>query len=141
VNVQKEAAFFLCGPESFMNDTIAALEELGIARTQVKQERFGAPKRIEIPNTTQLRVGVAEFSRSGMNCDISPGLTLLEVAEKNGIIIPYSCRQGQCGTCVTKLSAGTVRMESEMGLPDQLKAQGYVLPCVSRAQGDVKLEA
>ncbi len=141
VKGQKEAAFFLCGPEPFMNDTIAALEELGVDRKQIKQESFGAPKTIPVPESDQSPIGVVEFSLSGMRCDIPPTLTVLEVAEKNGIAIPYSCRQGQCGTCVTRLIEGAVRMESEVGLSDELRAQGYVLPCVSRAQGDIKLEA
>jgi ferredoxin-NADP reductase len=141
VKRQKEAAFFLCGPERFMNDTIAALEELGIEWKQIRQERFGAPKTIRVPDSDQPRIGVAEFSRSGIRCDIAPDVTVLELAEKNGITIPYSCRQGQCGTCVTKLTEGAVRMPSEVGLPNELKAQGYVLPCVSRAQGDIKVEA
>lgn len=52
-----------------------------------------------------------------LRCDIPPGLTVLEVAEKNGIVIPYGCRQGQCGTCATRLSEGAVRMESEADCP------------------------
>jgi ferredoxin-NADP reductase/cytochrome c2 len=138
---QMEAAFFLCGPEPFMKDTIAILEELGVDRKRIKQERFSSPKAPQIADNDGGRIGVAEFSRSGMKCDIPPNLTMLEVAEKNGVAIPFSCRQGQCGTCITRLTEGAVRMESEVGLPDQLKAEGYVLPCVSRAQGDVKLEA
>jgi glycine betaine catabolism B len=141
VTKQKEAAFFLCGPEPFMNDTASALEKLGVDRKQIKQERFGAPKTIAAPAADQPPVGVAEFLRSAIKCDIPPGLTVLEVAEKSGITIPYSCRLGQCGTCATRLTEGTVRMESEVGLSDELRAQGYVLPCVSRAQGDIKLDA
>ena len=141
VTKQKEAAFFLCGPEPFMNNTVTTLEELGVDRKQIKQERFGAPKIIPAPAADQPPVGVAEFLRSAMKCDIPPGLSVLEVAEKNGIAIPYSCRLGQCGTCATKLTDGTVRMASEVGLSDELRAQGYVLPCVSRAQGDIKLDA
>jgi ferredoxin-NADP reductase/mono/diheme cytochrome c family protein len=141
VKIQKEATFFLCGPEPFMNDTTSALKELGVDPKQIRQEMFASPKGIQTPQAGRPRIGVAEFSRSGMRCDISQNLTLLEVAERNGIAIPYSCRQGQCGTCVTRLTEGTVRMESEVGLSDELKMRGYVLPCVSRAQGDVKLEA
>lgn len=123
-----------------MNNTVTALEELGVDRKQIKQERFGVPKIIPAPPADQPPVGVAEFLRSAIKCDIPPGLTVLEVAEKNGIAIPYSCRLGQCGTCATKLTGGTVRMASEVGLSDELRAQGYVLPCVSRAQGDIKLD-
>ena len=141
VRARKEASFFLCGPEPFMNDTIAALEELGVDRDQIKQERFRAPKTIQARESNVPRIGTVEFSRSRITCDIPPGLTVLEVAETHGITIPYGCRQGQCGTCVTRLTGGSVRMESEVGLSDELKAQGYVLPCVSRARGDLKLEA
>jgi ferredoxin len=89
-----------------MNDTVAALEELGVDRSQIKQERFGAPKPIQVRESDQPRIGTAEFSRSQITCDILPGLTVLEVAEQNGITIPYNCRQGQCGTCVTRLTGG-----------------------------------
>ncbi len=141
VTEQKQVTFFLCGPEPFMNNTATALEELGVDRKQIKQERFGVPKTIPAPGADQPPVGVAEFLRSAKKCEIPPGLTVLEIAEKNGIAIPYSCRLGQCGTCATRLAEGTVRMESEVGLSDELRAQGYVLPCVSRAQGDIKLYA
>jgi ferredoxin len=59
----------------------------------------------------------------------------------NGIHIPYGCRQGQCGTCATRLLGGEVRMDREDGLDPALKAQGYVLTCVGRAQGNVRLDA
>jgi ferredoxin len=87
-----------------------------------------------------LRTGFVEFTRSGKTCDIPAEATLLEVAERNGVIIPYSCRQGQCGTCATKLVEGVVQMGAEAGLTEELRGQGYVLPCVSRARGDIKLE-
>jgi hypothetical protein len=32
-------------------------------------------------------------------------------------------------------------MEREEGLREDLRAQGYILPCVSRAVGDLTLEA
>jgi ferredoxin len=102
---------------------------------------FSRPKANPLPVGEGTSAGVLEFTRSGTKCDIAPGLTLLEVAEKNGIVIPYSCRQGQCGTCVTRLVGGAVRMDAEVGLTDELRKEGYVLPCVSRARGDVKLEA
>jgi ferredoxin-NADP reductase len=67
--------------------------------------------------------------------------TLLETAEANCVGIPSSCRQGQYGTCRTKLLAGSVRMDAEEGLDPRWKAQGFVLACVGHAEGDVKLDA
>jgi ferredoxin-NADP reductase/mono/diheme cytochrome c family protein len=141
VKRQKEASFFLCGPEAFMNDMSASLVQLGVEQTRIKQEKFGSPKANPVLVVDGPPTGFLEFTRSGTRCEIPSGLTLLEVAEKNGIAIPYSCRQGQCGTCVTRLVGGAVRMDAEIGLTDELRKEGYVLPCVSRARGDIKLEA
>ena len=79
--------------------------------------------------------------RSGKSGVIPEGSTLLEAAERYGVTIPSSCRQGQCGTCATRLLAGEVRMDAEEGLDPELRRQGYVLTCVGRAKGDVRLDA
>jgi ferredoxin-NADP reductase len=141
VERQREASFFICGPETFMKDMTASLSQLGVDLQRIKQEKFSSSAANPIVGADGLRTGLLEFTRSGRTCAIPPDTTLLEVAESNGVIIPYSCRQGQCGTCVTKLVEGVVHMDAEIGLTDELRKQGYVLPCVSRARGDIKLEA
>ena len=39
------------------------------------------------------------------------GQTVLEAAEAGGLTPPYSCRDGQCATCMCTLTAGTVQMQ------------------------------
>jgi ferredoxin len=68
-------------------------------------------------------------------------MTLLELAESQGISIPYSCRQGQCGTCATRLLRGNVTMRTEDGLSSEQKEAGFILPCVSKVNGTVDLDA
>jgi ferredoxin len=82
-----------------------------------------------------------EFARSGITCAVRSGQTLLEAAEGHGVDISSSCRQGQCGTCKTKLLSGSVRMETQEGLDLDSRTQGFVLPCVSHAETAVKLDA
>ena len=123
-----------------MKDMTANLSQLGVDLKRIKQETFSSPAANPIAVADGLRTGLVEFTRSGKTCDIPADATLLEVAERNGVIIPYSCRQGQCGTCATKLTEGVVHMSAEAGLTEELRRQGYVLPCVSRARGDIKLE-
>jgi len=82
-----------------------------------------------------------EFVRSGQTYSARSGQTLLEAAEEHGVGIPSSCRQGQCGTCKTKLLAGNVHMDAEEGLDPESRAQGFVLTCVGHADGDVRLDA
>jgi ferredoxin-NADP reductase len=136
------SSFFICGPEPYMEHAKSLLGSLGIDSQKIKQEKFGGKKSVpsEIM-TIETTDGSVDFLKTGKRCSNAAGRSLLEVAEMNNIAIPYSCRQGQCGTCVTRLIVGAVRMESEDGLDPGLKAQGYILPCVARADGDVQLDA
>jgi ferredoxin-NADP reductase len=138
-----ETVVYLCGPKPFMQATRALLIEAGVPPDRIRQESFGGPPAARTEPTTAIEPHAArvEFARSGKSAAIPDGCTLLETAERNGIPIPYSCRQGQCGTCATRLLAGEVRMETEDGLEPDLRRQGYILPCVARAQGSVRVDA
>ena len=139
----KSSDFFLCGPPPFMEAARAILMGLGVEPERIMHESFGSP----VPKNTQtdrvaLEEGmVVEFGRSGKTCTVRSGQTLLEAAEEHGVGIPSSCRQGQCGTCKTKLLAGNVRMDAEVGLDPYWRAQGFVLTCVGHPDGPVKLDA
>jgi ferredoxin-NADP reductase len=134
--------FFLCGPEAFMDHVRGILLSLDVDPSKILQERFGGKKlaaQTELePETLDATI---EFARSGRSCSFSTNRTLLDTAELNGVSIPASCRQGQCGTCATRLLKGEARMDSEDGLDPALKAQGYVLACVARASGNVSIDA
>jgi ferredoxin-NADP reductase/mono/diheme cytochrome c family protein len=136
--------FFLCGPGPFMEAARQILTALKVAPERIYQESFGsAPPTDGQPKAAAAGVvtTTAEFVRSGKSCPVRPGQTLLQAAEEHGVEIRSACRQGQCGTCKTKLLAGKVTMEAEQGLPPEAKAQGFVLTCVGHAHGPVKLDA
>lgn len=134
---------FLCGPPPFMDASRAILIGLGVKPECIMQESFGnsAPKSAQPASTAAETDVVVEFARSGKTCVVRSGQTLLEAAEEHGVVIPSSCRQGQCGTCKTKLLGGNVRMDAEEGLDPDSRAQGFVLTCVGHADGAVKLDA
>jgi len=134
--------FFLCGPAAFMDVSRAALIALGVKPERIRQESFGAAvQKNSQPSIGSDEGAMVEFGRSGTTCTVRSGQTLLEAAEEHGVRIPSSCRQGQCGTCKTRLLSGNVRMEVEAGLDPLWKAQGFVLTCVGHAEGAVKLDA
>jgi ferredoxin-NADP reductase/mono/diheme cytochrome c family protein len=135
--------FFLCGPPLFMQAARGILTDLGVAPDRIRQEMFGRPeaelKPIELRGAeTGFTI---QFARSDRTGAILEGQTLLQVAAENGIEIPSACRQGQCGTCKTRLLNGHVRMTAEYGLDSESKAMGFVLTCVGHAEGDVTLDA
>ena len=134
--------FFLCGPEAFMDNARQVLSTLGVNRDRILQESFGESKRSTAPGLLEVRpIETVVFLHSGKVCQASAGSTLLDLAEKNDVQIPYGCRQGLCGTCATRVLSGTVQMDVEAGLTAEQKSVGYVLPCVSRAEGTVVVAA
>jgi ferredoxin-NADP reductase len=134
--------FFLCGPKGFMDNARQILLALGVKQDRILQESFGENKRSTESRLLEARpVEAVVFIQSKKVCQVSAGNTLLDVAENNGVQIPYGCRQGLCGTCATRVLSGTVQMDTEVGLTPEQKNAGYVLPCVSRVQGTVVVAA
>jgi ferredoxin-NADP reductase/cytochrome c2 len=134
--------FFLCGPEAFMDHVRGILLSLDVDPSRILQERFGGKKlAAQTDLEAEILDATIEFNRSGQSCVFSTNRTLLEAAEMNGVSIPSSCRQGQCGTCATRLLDGQAEMDCEDGLDPALKAQGYVLACVALAKGNVRIDA
>lgn len=136
------ATVFLCGPPAFMENAHKIFTSLGVDPANIMQESFGGGKS-STTHVAPLKGSSfqIEFARSGKTCSTSSASTILETAEANGLRLPFSCRQGECGTCAARLLAGTVDMEREDGLETELKAQGYILLCVGRACSDIKVDA
>ena len=79
---------------------------------------------------------------SGLGFEAGAGTTLLKAAEAVGIEMPSSCRNGTCRTCICQLLSGRVRHTIEWpGLSAEEKAEGWILPCVAEAQGDLAIDA
>jgi ferredoxin-NADP reductase/mono/diheme cytochrome c family protein len=129
--------YFLCGPQLFMQHIKGILLASSVTADQIMEERFDSGKIGAGPGVEAERFqGTIEFSKSGQTVKSRPEQTLLETAEANGVVIPYGCRHGQCGTCATRLLAGEVDSRGSLD-----PGQGYVLACVSHARGDVRLDA
>jgi ferredoxin len=79
---------------------------------------------------------------SGLVFDTEPRTTLLKAAEAAGVDMPSSCRNGTCRTCICQVISGRTRHTIEWpGLSAEEKAEGWILPCVAEAQGDLTLHA
>lgn len=69
--------------------------------------------------------------------------TLLTAAIRQGITLPYGCKNGVCGTCKCKILSGTVThgLHQENALSASEQANGLILTCCAIAQNDVVLES
>jgi ferredoxin-NADP reductase len=143
VPVTDERVFFLCGPPPLMEIAKTLLVGMGIATERIRQETFGGAGARPKPPMPAAAAGGAsiEFARSGKRVTAPEGESLLAAAAAAGVEIPSACRQGQCGTCKTRVLDGQVEMTCENGLDAESKARGYVLTCVGHAAGNVRLDA
>ena len=78
---------------------------------------------------------------NGREFSAAVGDSLVDTALSAGITLPHSCKTGRCSTCKCKVLQGeTTALQTETGLTDAEKAEGWILSCVRSAQTDVTLE-
>ena len=68
---------------------------------------------------------------------------ILPAAIRQGIGLPYGCRDGACGSCKSKLLAGSVvhGTHQHKALSEAEEAAGYILTCCGKPQTDCVIEA
>jgi CDP-4-dehydro-6-deoxyglucose reductase len=79
---------------------------------------------------------------SGHSFNVEPSESVLDAALRQGIILPYGCRNGQCGSCMGEVLSGSVDYND--GLPDALNADDVMhnkaLFCQARANSDLTIK-
>jgi CDP-4-dehydro-6-deoxyglucose reductase len=80
---------------------------------------------------------------SGHVFTVNEDETILQAALREGIGLPYGCRNGACGTCKGKLIAGEVNYGEyqESALSEAEKVSGMALFCCSKPQSDLTIES
>jgi ferredoxin len=74
------------------------------------------------------------FEDVDVTLTVPAGTRLIEVSEKVGAGITYGCREGECGTCLTKVVAGAENLAEPSVLEDQVlkdcfAPRGHRLAC------------
>ncbi|MBS0430512.1 MAG: CDP-6-deoxy-delta-3,4-glucoseen reductase [Proteobacteria bacterium] len=80
---------------------------------------------------------------SGRAFTVSGEETILAAGIRQGIGLPYGCKDGACGSCKCKKLSGTVTMEAHQrkALSADEELAGYILTCRSHPTSDVVLES
>jgi CDP-4-dehydro-6-deoxyglucose reductase len=79
---------------------------------------------------------------SGRTFSVRPGETVLEAAIRQGVGLPYGCRNGACGACKGTLRSGSLEYgeHESRAISEQEKASGKALTCCTRPATDIVLE-
>jgi len=141
------ARIHLCGPTEMTDSLIALLQREGIDPSRIHHESFASPSR-NGATATATKVGQATtkeatlaFARRGVLLENLGHRTILEIAEANGIAIPYDCRAAVCGQCKTRVLSGNVSMDADDALDASDRANGVALACQARCQDQVVVDA
>jgi ring-1,2-phenylacetyl-CoA epoxidase subunit PaaE len=133
--------WFICGPFDLVQLCRDTLEQLGVARDDIRYELFttdrpdrpaGQSGRPVVPEAGGA-VHTITFRLDGTTATVtSPEHSqesILNAALRVRGDVPFACAGGVCGTCRATLTSGTVDMVENYALePDEL-ARGYVLTC------------
>lgn len=83
------------------------------------------------------------LSPGGQTFEVEADESVLTAALRSGLVIPYGCKNGACGSCKGKVISGTVDygVYQEKALPAAEREQGKALFCQAKPLTDCVLEA
>jgi len=124
---------YLCGPPPMLAAVRAAMAPAGSAGSAGRLEALHV-ERFAAPPVLGGRPFTVELARAGGILNVPADRSLLQILGERLPDLAYSCRQGFCGTCRTRVLAGAV--EHRDRVLTEPERGGMMAICVSRAEGD-----
>lgn len=126
-NQPADTHFYCCGPTPMLDAFESTCEGLGYPHAHI--ERFVAA---ELPPSEDAQSSYSvELKKSGKTLSIEPGLSLLDVLLEAGCDIDYSCREGVCGSCETRVLEGDIDHRDGVLTKAERAANKSMMVCVS----------
>lgn len=119
-----------CGPADMVADAEATVASLGWTQERFRRELFRAAEAGPADEDVAFRVTLAS---SGELVEVGSGQAVLEALLSAGHDVDYSCEEGTCGTCATRVIAGEPDHRDSVLTPAERRT--HMTICCSRAFG------
>jgi vanillate O-demethylase ferredoxin subunit len=121
---------YVCGPQGFIAHVLGRAKEMGWPAARLHVEYFGAA---HVDNGADQAFEV-KLAASGKVVAVAAGQTVIEALAAHGVDIPYSCGEGVCGTCLTRVLDGVPEHRDLYLTEEEQAANDQFTPCCSRAR-------
>lgn len=65
---------------------------------------------------------------------VAPDQSILQALQQAGIEVPFSCGEGVCGTCLTRVTGGTPEHWDLYLTPEEQEKGDCLMICISRSK-------
>ncbi|MPY56994.1 2Fe-2S iron-sulfur cluster-binding protein [Streptomyces spongiae] len=133
--------FYLCGPGEMVTSLGEALTRWGADPARIRSELFSLASRDPSPPVVEprgrtVRITASLGGRTTVAAMEDQDRVALDALLRARPDIPYSCREGLCGSCRARVTHGAVTTGRQYVLGPAELAAGYTLACRARPESD-----
>ena len=124
--------FYACGPAVMLDTFEKVCAELGHSQAHI--ERF-APVAVQAAADARQSYTV-ELRRSGKSFEVTPDTTLHKMLQACKADVPFSCEEGVCGSCETRVIEGEVDHRDSVLTAAERASNKVMMVCVSGCKSE-----
>lgn len=125
----RQARYYCCGPSGMLDAFVAAAQAADVPLDRAHIERFSAE-----PMQGQVNAGFDVELRNGAVLHVAADQSILDVLIEAGLNPMYSCKEGICGSCETRVLGGIPDHRDSLLSEAEQAGNKTMLICVSRCK-------
>jgi vanillate O-demethylase ferredoxin subunit len=123
----RDAHIYCCGPERMLATFKAAA--IGRPAGQIHVEYFANTQEVDTAGEFEV-----VLAKSGRTIEVPSGKSILDMLLESGIDAPYSCLEGVCSSCETRVLSGTPDHRDLILTSEEHAANDRMMICCSRSK-------
>lgn len=136
---------YMCGPGPFMDTVREGLLLAGVPKERIHAEVFTSLSGDPFADVPAVEIDESDTDAASVTVQLDGeehdlvwprSATLVDVMLSKGLDVPYSCREGECGSCACTVVEGDVDTPPSAILDEEDIANGYVLACQARPKSN-----